>query len=412
LSGIAVVIPNWNGREHLRACLESLPLAGGADEIIVIDNGSADGSTEMLRADFPHVTLVRNETNRGFAAACNQGAAAASAEFVAFLNNDARVAENWLVPLVRALETQPDLAAVGSLVLDWEGKRIDFGRSGLTPLARGVQLDFGVPVRDAPDQSSEQLFANGAAMLVRREVFLQVGGFDERFFAYYEDVDLGWRLWVLGWRVLLEPASRVFHRHHGTSRRLGRDKVSFLMTRNAIATAVKNVDDQTFAALVPVLLLDEVAGLASDLGPSERLHPTGFGEFAYHQSQQEPLGGRARQALGATARSVYQRETTARTRVARSMLRLIDPGSTVVNSATQASLAALDEVLWGWPDLLAARSQIQTKRKRSDHEIAGMFGLETQRRRRRRDAISPDPTREAVFRALEAASLGWLLPRA
>jgi GT2 family glycosyltransferase len=412
MSGVAVVIPNWNGREHLRTCLSSLSVGDRADEIIVIENGSSDGSMEMVRADFPNVMVIPNETNRGFAAACNQGAAAASADFVAFLNNDARVAADWLAPLLHMLEEQPDAAAVGSLVLAWDGKTVDSGRSGLTPLVRGIQLDFGIPAGDAPHESSEQLFANGAAMLVRRDVFLQVGGFDERFFAYYEDVDFGWRLWLLGWRVLLEPASRVFHRHHGTSRRLGRDRINFLLTRNAIATAVKNVDDQTFAALVPVLLLDESARLASGLGPPEHLHASGFEPFAFHQSQTSPLAGRAREALGATARSVYQRDTTARTRVARALVRLIDPASSVVTSAAQVSVAALDEVLWGWPDLLAARAAIQAKRKRSDHEIAHLFGLEAQRRRRRRDAISPDETREAVFRALEAANLGWLLPRA
>ncbi|MES2209890.1 MAG: glycosyltransferase family 2 protein [Chloroflexota bacterium] len=410
----SVVIPNWNGREYLGECLASVISpdgSGRALEVIVVDNGSTDGSADLVRSTFPRVRLLANDANRGFAAACNQGARAAAAEHVAFLNNDARVDPGWLAPLLDALVREPDVAAVGSLVLDWEGTSIDFGRSGLTPMARGVQLDYGQPLADAPTQPTEQLFANGAAMMVRRDLFLEVGGFDERFFAYYEDVDLGWRYWIMGWRVLLEPASRVFHRHHGTSRRLRREQIDFLLTRNAISSAIKNAEDETLRRLLPVLLLEASAQMANNLGSPDRFHVPGFDAFAYRKPPTRSRATDAWHRLGSEAVRLYRRDSAIRSRLARLVAGVIDPGGILVDSRTGAAAAALDDILWGWSELLASRATIQAKRKRSDREVSQLFGLEIQRRVRRSDAITPDLSREAVFRALEGAGLEWLLPR-
>jgi GT2 family glycosyltransferase len=410
----SVVIPTWNGRELLSECLGSVVGAshdGQPVEVIVVDNGSTDGSSGFVARDFPQVRLLVNDANRGFAAACNQGARAAASEHVFFLNNDARVEAGWLAPLLRTLATDPQVAAVGSLVLDWAGASIDFGRAGLTSSGRGIQLDIGQPVTQAPDGPTDQLFANGAAVMVRRDLFLEVGGFDERFFAYYEDVDLGWRYWVMGWRVILEPASRVFHRHHGTSRRLRPEQVDFLLTRNAIAAAVKNVDDETLRRLLPVLLLEESARLTATLGSPDRFHAPGFDRFAFRRPPSSSLATEARQRLGAEALRVHRRDSAIRSRLARFVARLLDPAALLVDSRAAAASAALDEILWGWPELLASRATIQAKRKRSDPEVAQLFGLDRQRRVRRSDALSPDESREAVLRALEAAGLDWLLPR-
>jgi GT2 family glycosyltransferase len=412
---VAVVIPTWDGQDLLAECLASLTssvgAAGSPPEIVVVDNGSRDGSVEMVRRDFPGVALVINETNRGFAAACNQGARATTANYVAFLNNDARAQPGWLEPLVDKLASEADVAAVGSLVLDRDGKRVDFGRAGLTPLARGVQLDYREPLTRAANGAAEQLFANGAAMLTRRELFLEVGGFDERFFAYYEDVDLGWRFWILGWRVMLEPASTVLHRHHGTSRRLRREQVDFLLTRNAIASAVKNVETETFGQLLPVLLLAEGANLAAALGSRDRFHTSGFGAFAFRPAHLGSVVERARNRAGSEALRVYRRNTVLRARIMGMVARLFDPRETLVPIRSGAVVAALEEVLWGWPALLASRAAIQAQRKRSDREVSKLFGLDRQRRSGRADAVSPDETREAVYRAFDAAGIDWLLPR-
>lgn len=411
---VTVVIPNWNGREHLGECLTSLARAvrvGDDTEVIVVDNGSTDGSAHLVRERFPRVRLLTNDTNRGFAAACNDGARASSAPRVAFLNNDARVEPGWLTSLTAFLDSHADAAAVGSLVLDWGGTRIDFGRAGLSPLARGIQLDFGEPVANAPTRPTEQLFANGAAMLVRRDIFLEVGGFDERFFAYYEDVDLGWRLWILGWRVFLEPSSVVFHRHHGTSRRLRADQIAFLFARNAIASAIKNVDDQTFGRFVPILLLSEAARTAADLGSLDRFHAPGFKPFAYRRDEKTSLPTRVRRVAGSEVLRVLRHNTALRSRLARLVVRVVDPGATLVDARSSAAVAALDEILWGWPELTASRAAIQAKRRRSDQEISRLFGLDGQRRIGRAEVIRPDETRAAIFRALDAAGLEWLLPR-
>ena len=409
---ISVVVPNWNGRHHLSACLDSLlALDYPSDlvDVIVVDNGSTDGSVELVGAKYPQVRVLRNPGNTGFAHACNQGVDASTAEFVAFLNNDARVDPAWLRELVAVAEGDPAVAAVGSLVLDWEGTHLDFARSGLSPLARGLQLDHGRPVGDAPREPHEQLFANGAAVLVRRDAFREVGGFDRRFFAFYEDVDFGWRCWVLGWRVLVAPASRVYHRHHGTSRRLRAAQVEFLLTRNAVMAAVKNLEGDTLAALLPVLLLETASRVATDGGMrSERYRPPGFGGSAFKPPGPRLSTGRvtARDLLHAVRHGPEAGRSAIRRAVAAGI-----PGASVLSPRGGARVAALEDLLFGWPELMRARSEVQERRRRTDAEITALFGLDEQKRDPS-DHSPRDATAAAVYRALQAAGLERLLPRA
>jgi GT2 family glycosyltransferase/glycosyltransferase involved in cell wall biosynthesis len=256
---LAVVVPNFNGAAHLEACfgsLEALDYPADQVEPWLVDNASHDDSLAILRRRFPRVRILRNQSNLGFAAACNQGVAAADAPYVALLNNDARVDAAWARELVGPLLERPALAATGAKMLDWAGERVDFAGGLLNFYGHAFQHLYGAPASAAADLTLRPtLFACGGAMAVRRDVFLAVGGFDESYFAFFEDVDLGWRLWLHGYAVALAPRAVAYHRGHATASRLPAHQLRVLYERNALYTIVKNYDDATLERVLPAALL-------------------------------------------------------------------------------------------------------------------------------------------------------------
>lgn len=268
---VSVAVLSWNGRHHLETCLEALSSQrdpGVEWEVLVLDNGSTDGTGAWLRARYPDGRLAPREAielrvlaspvNLGFCAGNNRLVAAASGDAVAFLNNDTRPSRGWLAALVRAVAGAPaDVAAISGKIVDWDGERLDFGRGVMTFDGHAFQLDFRRPLRSArvPARGEELLFACGGNMLIRRASFLEAGGFDESYFAYLEDVDLGWRLWSGGERVIFEPEAVVHHRSNATSDLLGLYNRGFLFERNAFLTAYKNYERGLWEQVMPALLL-------------------------------------------------------------------------------------------------------------------------------------------------------------
>jgi GT2 family glycosyltransferase len=258
---VAVAILSWNGRQHLETCLAALREQkdpGVPWEILVLDNGSTDGSAEWLRREHPAVRLVVSPVNLGFCAGNNRLMRETEADAVALLNNDTRPRPDWLAALVDAYASAPaDVAAVSGMIVDWEGTRLDFARGLMTFDGHALQEGFRRPLAQAeiPAAGSELLFPCGGNVLLRRESFLQAGGFDESFFAYYEDVDLGWRLWSGGERVVFTPAAVVHHRSSATSDLLGLYNRGFLFERNAFLTAYKNYESALWDRMMPAILL-------------------------------------------------------------------------------------------------------------------------------------------------------------
>jgi GT2 family glycosyltransferase len=196
----AVVVVNWNSGDRLKACLESLP----ADApVVVVDNASADDS--IAHAETLPVTFIKNSSNRGFAAAVNQGVAATSSAYVLLLNPDARVMPGSIETLERILDENPRTGAVGGYVNDrYLPRRL------ATPWTV-IRENLGYPVRDMDAEEVEQ--AAAAALLVRREAFAAVGGFDERFVpAWYEDVDFCRSLRNKGWKIRFSRAAHFSSR--------------------------------------------------------------------------------------------------------------------------------------------------------------------------------------------------------
>lgn len=257
LPSVSIIVLNWNGKSHLADCLGSLLALDYPEprlEILLCDNGSKDGSTDFVRERFPKVRVVALDHNYGFAEGNNRAAKAASGEWVAFLNNDMWVEPSWLRNMLEPLETQPRLACVASRIMNWDGSEIDFIGGGVSFHGHGFQVDHGA--RTSPhDVPRRLLFACGGAMLIRRDLYLEVGGFDPAFFAFFEDVDLGWRLNILGHDVWYTPKATAYHRHHSSANRIEPHQIGVLYERNALAMIYKCFDDANLAAALPVALL-------------------------------------------------------------------------------------------------------------------------------------------------------------
>lgn len=250
MTATTVVIPSWNGAHLLADCLTALrsqTLPPG--EVIVVDNGSTDGTAGLLAEAFPEVRLVGLDRNRGFAAAVNAGIRASDTPLVALLNNDAVAEPGWLAALVNAAAGER-VGMVASKIVDaTDPTRIE--GIGLEVDCDGApeQVGRGAPDGPAFEVEHEVFGPIGAAALYRRELFADVGLFDEAFFAYLEDVDLAWRARRAGWSCVFSPGAVVRHQRGSTARRIPR-RVRFLAWRNHPWLLAKNADRATLVRFV------------------------------------------------------------------------------------------------------------------------------------------------------------------
>ncbi len=344
---VSIIVVNCNGREHLEPLfrsVERLDYPPEKLELICVDNGSRDGSVELLEKRFPAVRILRNRTNEGFAGPNNQAARVASGEILAMVNNDMRLDPAFLREGLRPLLKDEECAAVGGKILSWDGKKIDFVRGTLHFAGFPVHSDLGGKSAEpwSFDLLEElegfpypySLFACGGAMLVRRDLFLELGGFDEDFFAVLEDVDFGWRLWLSGYSVRLAPGAVVFHRRHGTLGRSGKEKHRYLLLRNAMMMAVKNYSERNLEAILPALVILSLRRVV---------------EGCHLQRENFYFWSDAAFSRGFSIDSED----------------LIDAMTEVV---------ALDDVLSRAPGLAKKRNSVQQHRKRRDKEVLPRFG--------------------------------------
>ncbi len=345
----AIVVLNLNGRHHLRPCFETL---GALDyprerfEVVLVDNGSSDGSVAEMRRDHAWVRLIENPRNVGFAAGCNQGAAAApEADVYVFLNNDMRVERTWLRELVAPL-VRGECAATTSKMYSWDGKLINGAGGGMN--FHGIGIQRGVD--EAPDARFDvfrkTLFACGGAMAMDAPLFRRLGGFDEEFFAYYEDVDLGWRTWLAGESIWYVPTSVCYHHHSSTSRRLPIEMIRLLQVRNPLLACFKNYDEANLRRVLPAMLALAmrrayiVSGLTDDT------------PFRIE---------RAEMSAGGPVRRLLER--------ARSSLEETLP----VRRLGAADLLAVNDLLGRFGHWRARRAEVQALRRRPDAEIFRLF---------------------------------------
>lgn len=254
---VAVIIPTWNGRDDLPACLDSLRRQSVPVEIIVVENGSTDGSVEMLRESYPDVTLLVQPVNLGFAGGVNVGLRYAlhrGHAYAALLNNDAVADPTWVAHLVEEMTRDERVGMVASKFVTMDGSRLDstgecYSIWGL-PFPRGRDEEK----LDAYDAMTELFGASGGSTLYRADMLRDIGLFDEDFFAYFEDVDLSWRARLRGWRVLLAPAAVAYHRIGATSGRIP-GFTTYQTLKNLFWVVAKNVPRRYLATVVPRLAL-------------------------------------------------------------------------------------------------------------------------------------------------------------
>ncbi|MBX6772840.1 MAG: glycosyltransferase family 2 protein [Chloroflexi bacterium] len=265
---VSVVVVNWNGAPYLAECLASLraQTLRAEMEVILVDNGSTDGSAEAAVREGLLARLIRNETNRGFAAACNQGIRASRGDYIALLNNDAVADPAWLAELVRAMEADPRIGSCAAKVLSYDARGV-IDCVGHVVFADGLTRGRGRGQQDAGqfDRLEEVFCPSGSAALLRRAMLEDVGLFDEAFFAYCEDADLGFRARLRGWRCVYVPTAVAYHRFSASSGPFSAFK-AFQVERNRLWLACKNL---------PAPLL-----LASPLHTMRRYAWQGYGALA------------------------------------------------------------------------------------------------------------------------------------
>lgn len=211
MPSVCIIIPNWNSKEHLRECLLSLSKLDYTNyKIIVVDNGSTDGSVEMVRASFPHVTLLANSQNLGFAKAVNLGIQASKEEYIALLNNDTVVNPHWLSSLVSAMQRDPKVGLAGGKIYYYELEKVFWGYGGKVDLLTGLTWNVGKGEKDAGNYDYDYIPA--CALIIKRETIEKIGFFDEEYFAYFEDTDLNIRARMFGYNVLFIPEALVWHK--------------------------------------------------------------------------------------------------------------------------------------------------------------------------------------------------------
>jgi GT2 family glycosyltransferase len=335
---VTIAVLNYNGLEHLQDCFASLTKVDYPAErleLMLVDNASTDGSVEYMQTHYPGVRVVRSGENVGFAAGNNLGAQAATGQYVVFLNNDMWVDPQFVQELVKAIRVDPDVVCGGAMILNWDGNRIDFWGAAAHFAGYGYQMDVDRPFN--PDQCigvQPSLFSCGGAMMIDRQIFLDVGGFDEDYFIYYEDVDLGWRLWLLGYKVVLVSRALVYHRHHGTMNSFSDYRKQVLFKRNALYTVIKNYSDENLGKVLPAILLASVDGLVTQ---------------AVRRGQLDT--------------EEYHIKSAKKSR--RSIVAL--------DKSNVSTLIAVHDVVAHLPHMMEKRCFIQEKRQRSDRDITPLF---------------------------------------
>jgi GT2 family glycosyltransferase len=262
---ITVIVVNYNGGDFLRGCIASLARQTFRSfETILVDNASSDGSLDTLVEKPDRLIVLREPKNHGFAGGNNLAASRATGRWIALLNPDAEAAPDWLESMMRAVKDRPSHRIVASLQIAMVNDAILDG-AGDCYLAYGYAWrgGFGRPATETP-QPGECFAPCGAAALYPKDIFLSAGGFDERYFCYHEDVDLGFRLRLLGERCQFDPRCRVRHAGSGITGRAS-DFAVFHGARNGFWTYIKNMPGRLLIVTFPVWVLGTFAILLRGL---------------------------------------------------------------------------------------------------------------------------------------------------
>jgi len=232
---VSLIILNYNGKDYLERCLMSLKKVTYPNyEIILVDNNSSDDSIEFVKNNYPSIIIIKLEKNHGFAYPNNVGAKNAKGELLLFLNNDTYVDPHFMDELVKVMKENTEIAICQSLLLKPDGE-VDSSGDFLDTM--GVSYSS----KEKVEGIREILGARGASFMIRKEIFEKLSGFDEQFFISFEDVDLGWRTWISGYKVVVNPKSIVYH-HGGKTTEEFRSEITFHGYKNQLSMKLTNFE--------------------------------------------------------------------------------------------------------------------------------------------------------------------------
>jgi len=270
LKKVAVVILNYNGKEFLRKFLPQVIERSSKDaEIWVADNNSLDGSVDIMHEEFPSVNLLENKYNAGFAGGYNMALKQIEADYYVLLNSDIEVTENWILPVIKHMESDPEIAACQPKIVSYYD-RDEFEYAGAGggfidrygyPFCRGRVFQTLEKDEGQYDSNEEVFWATGACMFVKAEIYHQFNGLDEDFFAHMEEIDFCWRLKNSGYKIMFCPGSKVYHVGGGTLPKKSARK-TYLNFRNNLSLLYKNLPRKLFfKTFTARMILDGIAGI-------------------------------------------------------------------------------------------------------------------------------------------------------
>ncbi len=257
----SIIIPNFNGKDFLNDCLKSLPKK---QEIIIIDNGSTDNSLQLAKKLIPNIKIIKNNQNLGFAKAVNQGITAASNKYIALINNDLILSPNWFDQITNAINLDSSARVYTGLVLTRDGKFIESKGLKYFTYGKCLNVDNGLPYRQTRSHNPRPTViwgANAAATTYHRQTLIDIGLFDEDFFAYEEDVDLSLRLSKLGYQTIYVPSAISYHLGGGTSSKMGNFRYR-MDAKNWIYIIIKNYSSKDILTNFPSLFIERLRNLS------------------------------------------------------------------------------------------------------------------------------------------------------
>ncbi|MEP6677594.1 MAG: glycosyltransferase family 2 protein [Ferruginibacter sp.] len=265
---VSVVILNWNGKDFLQKFLPAVMASSYSNKkIIVADNASTDDSVAFVQQFYPEITVINNPANEGFAKGYNSALKQVTADYYILLNSDVEVTPGWIEPVIELMEHDKMIAACQPKILSYQEKN-KFEYAGASggwldkfgyPFMRGRIFDICEFDEGQYDDVQSCFWASGAAMFVRAELYHEIGGLDEYFFAHQEEIDLCWRLQLAGYKVYIHPSSVVYHVGGGTLPR-GNDRKVFLNFRNNLIMLAKNLSLPVALWKIPFRIgLDNIA---------------------------------------------------------------------------------------------------------------------------------------------------------
>ncbi|WP_278554286.1 glycosyltransferase family 2 protein [Elizabethkingia bruuniana] len=265
---IAIAILNWNGKSWLEKFLPNVIANSQSAEVYVIDNASTDDSVAYISTHFPSVKIVINQQNHGFAGGYNEGLKQIHADIYCLLNSDVEVTPEWLVPVAALFEKNPDIAAIQPKVLDYNRKNFfEFAGAGGGlidnlgyPYCRGRVFENVEEDKGQYNDETEIFWASGCCLFIRSEDFWKQNGFDARFFAHQEEIDLCWRLKNSGRKIYYTGKSTIYHVGGGTLQKQNPRK-TYLNIRNNLSMMLKNLPSDKLYLIFIRLCLDGVAGI-------------------------------------------------------------------------------------------------------------------------------------------------------